>query len=143
MCIIDEILSKINEAKCRDYPEFVLRYDLDNILRNYLNYYVKDEQQAYDDGYDAGYSEAKDEEYQEAYDDGYNEAENEIKSEFIQLLARKVIQLKSKIKNCEFALQDELQLALTTLIIDMDENNNLDSDLDDELAKFDNEGTII
>ena len=49
---VEEILKIVDEAKQRNYSDYILRYD----LKRYLDKVEKD---SYDDGFEAGYTECK------------------------------------------------------------------------------------
>ena len=49
---VEEILRIVDEAKQRNYSDYILRYD----LKRYLDKVEKD---SYDDGFEAGYAECK------------------------------------------------------------------------------------
>lgn len=68
--------------------------------------------------------ETRDECYSEAYEEGKDEGISEAREKFILTLADKVIELKSNIQ-CDVLRGKDLQIALTELVIQMDEDDVL------------------
>lgn len=140
---IDDLLKIIREAETRNYSELVLKSDLDKFIYNLVHKYENSYEELYDDLNERIRDEVEDEVREDAYNDGYSEGETEGKrearEEFIELVANKMIELKSKIRDQKLTGYD-LQLALTEFVIDIDseEDHLCSTTLDDQMNDFDN-----
>lgn len=124
MDFVEKIISIFEEAKTRKYPEFVLKYDLRRAVDELVHDIASEYENDYQDGYDSGYEEAKEECFDDGFDEGKEEGISEARKQFIEVLAAKIIKLKSDIQ-CNVPVGKDLQIALTELVIDMDEDDVL------------------
>ena len=139
---IDDLLKIIKEAQDRNYPEFVLKNDLNKFLYNLVHEYECSYDEIYEDVTKEIKDELEEEIREDAYNDGYSEGEDDAKrqtkADFIEKLGNEMISLKMKIRNEELS-GHELQMALTELVIKMDEEDDLCvTTIDDQLYDIDN-----
>lgn len=135
---VEKILSIVEEARIRKYSEFILKYDLRKAVDDLAHDIASDYSNDYQNGYDSGYEEAKEECFDSGYDEGKSEGISEARKQFIEVLADKIIKLKSDIQ-CNTLVGKDLQIALTELVVDMDEDDYLSyTDKEFALRDFDN-----
>lgn len=115
----EKLLSAIEEAKIKNYSDFILKYDLQKIIENYENECEEKIRDKYVEGYEEGCEEAKNEYYESAFEDGKCEGVNETKEKFIEYLNDKINSLKNRIK--EGIEEKDLQIALAEIVAEMDE----------------------
>lgn len=132
MCRRDEFCEELisyfkEEAIPKNYFDFIIKMDLDKklslhtkYLEDWYNESLQDANASYDDGYDEG----KEEGYEDGHYDGVAEGKEEGKKEFILLLADKLIELKQWLTDTDPS-KKEIQIKLTELLLDLDEDNNL------------------
>ena len=120
MVFADRVLEIIEEAKKRNYPEFILKYDLNNYITSVLkeeeSYYDKELEWARDDSYDEG----KEDGYQDGYDDGVEAGKDDLRDEIMRKLADEVIKLKEFIRD-NSCTREEIQLKITEMLVAVDD----------------------
>lgn len=120
MVFADRVLEIIEEAKKRNYPEFILKYDLNNYITSVLkeeeSYYDKELEWARDDSYDEG----KEDGYQDGYDDGVEAGKDDLRDEIMKKLADEVIKLKEFIRD-NSCTREEIQLKITEMLVAVDD----------------------
>ena len=138
---VDQILEIIEEAKTRNYPEHVMKYDLNNFLIQLYRSQEEDFEKELKWAVESAEEETRDDCYSEAYDEGKEEGISEAREKFIEVLADKMIELKSNIQ-CNVLQGKDLQIALTELVLEMDEDSMLSSSYygnkEQTLRDFDN-----
>lgn len=123
---VDQILKIIEEAKTRNYPEHVMKYDLNNFLIQLYKSQEEEFEKELEWAIENAEEETRDECYSEAYDEGKEDGISEARDKFIEVLANKMIELKSNIQ-CNVLQGKDLQIALTELVLEMDEDSILSS----------------
>lgn len=120
MTFADRFLEIVEEAKRRNYPEFILKYDLNNyitfVLKEEESYYDKELEWARDDSYDEG----KEDGYQDGYDDGVEAGKDDLRYEIMKKLADEVIKLKEFIRDNSCTME-EIQLKITEMLVAVDD----------------------
>lgn len=120
MIFADRVLEIVEEAKRRNYPEFILKYDLNNyitsILKEEESYYDKELEWAKDNSYDEG----KEDGYQDGYDDGVEAGKDDLRDEIMKKLADEVIKLKEFIRD-NSCTREEIQLKITEMLVAVDD----------------------
>lgn len=120
MVFADRVLEIVEEAKKRNYPEFILKYDLNNYITSVLkeeeSYYDKELEWARDDSYDEG----KEDGYQDGYDDGVEAGKDDLRDEIMKKLADEVIKLKEFIRD-NSCTREEIQLKITEMLVAVDD----------------------
>ena len=128
------------EAIPKNYSELIIKMDLDKKLSlhtKYLEDWYDESLQDADTSYDDGYEEGKEEGYDDGKYDGIEEGKCEGKKELILLLADKLIEFKSWLTNTDPS-KKEIQIKLTELLLELDEDDNLSyTDKDDRLKEID------
>lgn len=124
---IDEILSVITEAKNRNYPDFVLRADLDRVIQSIRDEYKEYEytdndiewarDEAFDDGREEGYS--------EGYEDAEKEAGRDTKNQIVNYMAEEITKWKETwlevTPESDLVHINQVKEKLNELIINIDE----------------------
>lgn len=134
---VDNILKIVEEAQTRNYPDHVLRFD----LNRYLQHVYKTTEEQFNEELELARQEAEDDVREEAYNDGYNEGQEDSQQEhrdtFIKELAEKIIKLKQYLKDNKLS-DKEIQIKITELLLDMDEDGALNySRTMTEIEEFD------
>ena len=134
---VDNILKIVEEAKTRNYPDHVLRFD----LNRYLQHVYKTTEEQFNEELELARQEAEDDVREEVYNDGYNEGQEDSQQEhrdtFIKELAEKIIKLKQYLKDNKLS-DKEIQIKITELLLDMDEDGALNySRTMTEIEEFD------
>ena len=128
------------EAIPKNYSELIIKMDLDKKLSlhtKYLEDWYDESLRDADTSYDDGYEEGKEEGYDDGKYDGIEEGKCEGKKELILLLADKLIEFKSWLTNTDPS-KKEIQIKLTELLLELDEDDNLSyTDKDDRLKEID------
>ena len=115
------------EAIPKNYPDFIVKMDLNkklNLFTKYLEDWYNESLQDSDASYDDGYEEGKEEGYDDGRYDGVEEGKSEGKKEFTLLLADKLIDFKQWLTDNDPS-KKEIQIKLTELLLDLDEDCNL------------------
>ena len=120
MTFADRFLEIVEEAKRRNYPEFILKYDLNNyitfVLKGEESYYDKELEWARDDSYNEG----KEDGYQDGYDDGVEAGKDDLRYDIMKKLADEVIKLKEFIRDNSCTIE-EIQLKITEMLVTVDD----------------------
>ena len=145
MCRRDEFCEELikyfrEEAIPKNYSDFIIKMDLNKklslhtkYLEDWYNESLQDSNASYDDGYEEG----KEEGYDDGLYAGVEEGKYEGKKELTFLLADKLIQFKQWLNDTDPS-KKEIQIKLTELLLDLDEDNNLDyTDKDIKLREID------
>lgn len=122
---IDRIFEILQEARTRNYPEHVLRYDLNNYLKDVYETSEKE----FNEQLEWAIEEAREDErecsYQEGYDEGCSDSKEEHRDGFIEELADRIIEFKAWLCNTD-PTKHEIQLKITELLVEMDDNCCID-----------------
>ena len=120
----EKILSIIEEAETRNYPEHVLRYDLDNYVSEILYRYDDYEytQQDIDNANDESYDEGKEDGYSEGYDDGEKSGKAEGFHSCLERLASFIQYFKLEHGDNEQFNSKEIRTKLIELLCELDED---------------------
>lgn len=145
MCRRDEFCEELikyfkEEAIPKNYSDLIIKMDLNKklslhtkYLEDWYNESLQDSNASYDDGYEEG----KEEGYDDGLYAGVEEGKYEGKKELTFLLADKLIQFKQWLNDTDYS-KKEIQIKLTELLLDLDEDNNLDyTDKDIKLREID------
>ena len=128
------------EAIPKNYPDFIIKIDLNKKLSlhtKYLEDWYNESLRDIEFSYDNGYEEGKDVGYDDGRYDGVEEGKCEGKKEFTLLLADKLIDFKQWLNNSNPS-KKEIQIKLTELLLELDEDDNLlYTDKDDRLKEID------
>lgn len=121
---VEKILSIVEEAKIRNYPEHVLRYDLDNYVSEILHRYDHYEytQQDIDNANDESYDEGKEDGYSEGYDDGEKSGKAEGFHNCLERLASFIQYFKLEYGDNEQFNSKEIRTKLIELLCELDED---------------------
>lgn len=115
------------EAIPRNYPDFIIKMDLSkksNLFTKYLEDWYNESLQDSDASYDDGYEDGKEEGYDDGRYDGVEEGKTEGKKELTLLLADKMIEFKQWLTDND-PNKKEIQIKLTELLLELDEDCNL------------------
>ena len=115
------------EAIPKNYPDFIMKMDLNkklNLFTKYLEDWYNESLQDSDASYDDGYEEGKEEGYDDGRCDGIKEGKSDGKKEFTLLLADKLIDFKQWLNDSDPS-KKEIQIKLTELLLELDEDCNL------------------
>ena len=128
------------EAIPKNYPDFIIKMDLNkklNLFTKYLEDWYNESLQDSDASYDDGYEEGKEEGYDDGLYAGVEEGKSEGKKEFTLLLADKLIGFKQWLANNNPS-KKEIQIKLTELLLELDEDCNLPyTNRENELKEID------
>ena len=128
------------EAIPKNYSDLIIKMDLDKKISSHTKYLEDWYNESLEDcnsSYDNGYDEGKEEGYEDGHYDGIKEGKEEGKKEFILLLADKLINLKNWLTNTDPS-RKEIQIKLTELLLELDEDDNLAyTDMDIKLKEID------
>lgn len=130
MCRRDEFCEEIityfkEEAIPKNYSELIIKMDLNKKLSLHTKYLEDWYNESSNASYDDGYEEGKEEGYDDGLYAGVEEGKCEGKKEFTLLLADKLIEFKQWLTDTDPS-KKEIQIKLTELLLDLDEDNNLD-----------------
>ena len=115
------------EAIPKNYPDFIVKMDLNkklNLFTKYLEDWYNESLQDSDASYDDGYEEGKEEGYDDGLYAGIEEGKSEGKKEFTLLLADKLIDFKQYLTDNDPS-KKEIQIKLTELLLELDVDCNL------------------
>lgn len=121
---VEYILRIIEEATTRNYPNHVLKYDLNKFLHELYKDQEDDFQEELKWAVESAEEEARDNCYEDAFDEGKDEGKYEGYTEFIHKLALKIIELKTKLRDEHLSIKD-IQSSLTELLMELDDNDEL------------------
>lgn len=133
---VDIILDIIEEAKNRNYPTQVLKYDLNKFLKQLY----KESEETHDEELkwerDDAYDEGQEDGYSDGYSSGIEDGKDEAYALLVEKLADKIINLKQWLLD-ENPTKKDIQLKMTELLVEMDEKCDAPAYLEAKLEEID------